>query len=267
MDLLIGADPEFFVRRRSHFISAHPYPLGTKKRPMATQHGHIQVDGIALECNVKPAASSAEFLSNIKNVLGDMTTELHKYEPEAEIVARPSIFMGNVRLGSMPVYATRLGCEPDFDGWDGRKNPTPDPRSPFRTASGHIHVGWTKHKSVSDPEHFGDCCRLACQLDYYLGMPSLLWDDDTRRRSLYGRAGAFRPKSYGMEYRVLSNAWLRTDKLIEWVFTAARNATTTLFHEGIFLPKIYGGLAQHCINTNATDWHKKNPSLAEEVLR
>lgn len=264
--LLIGADPEFFIKKRRHIISAHPYPFGTKARPKETQHGCIQIDGIALECNVTPSKTASEFVTNVRGVLADLTAELQMYEPGAEVVAKPSIFMGHTRLAALPLYASELGCRPDYNAWTGQKNPSPDARSPIRTASGHIHVGWTSGKGIRDKDHFDECVRVAQQLDYYIGLPSLLWDKDTRRRTLYGRAGSFRPKPYGMEYRALSNAWVRTDRLVEWVFTATHTAVTQLF-DGTFLPKQFGDLAQTYINANDTNWHKTHPSLAEEVLR
>ena len=42
--------------------------------------------------------------------------------------------------------------------------------------------------------------------------------DDHTRRELYGMAGSFRPKSYGLEYRVLSNFWCFNPRYIEWVW-------------------------------------------------
>jgi hypothetical protein len=42
------------------------------------------------------------------------------------------------------------------------------------------------------------------------------------RRELYGKAGAFRPKPYGVEYRVLSNRWLNSEALIRWVYNQSQ---------------------------------------------
>ena len=55
-----------------------------------------------------------------------------------------------------------------------------------------------------------NCCDLVKQLDWYLGGWSIARDENTERRSLYGKAGACRIKDYGVEYRVLSNFWVTT---------------------------------------------------------
>jgi hypothetical protein len=43
-------------------------------------------------------------------------------------------------------------------------------------------------------------------------------DKDTERRQMYGKAGANRLKSFGFEYRVLSNFWLNSTDNMEWVW-------------------------------------------------
>src|SRR3546814_1862742 len=57
-----------------------------------------------------------------------------------------------------------------------------------------------------------NCSDLVKQLDWYLGLWSLGKDKDKVRRSLYGKAGACRIKPYGVEYRVLSNFWIKNKK-------------------------------------------------------
>jgi hypothetical protein len=77
---------------------------------------------------------------------------------------------------------------------------------------GHIHIS----------EYNVDLIRY---MDLYLGVPSILMDTDTRRRELYGKAGAYREKPWGLEYRVLSNFWYKTPELIGWVWDQCERAT------------------------------------------
>jgi hypothetical protein len=58
----------------------------------------------------------------------------------------------------------------------------------------------------------------------FLGLWSVIRDPDTKRRELYGKAGAFRFKPYGVEYRVLSNFWLHTPDRMEYVWHLVRGA-------------------------------------------
>jgi len=55
-------------------------------------------------------------------------------------------------------------------------------------------------------------------MDLYLGVPSVLMDKGELRKQLYGKAGAYRMKPYGVEYRTLSNFWIFSDTTIGWVW-------------------------------------------------
>ena len=78
------------------------------------------------------------------------------------------------------------------------------------------------------------------QLDISLFLPSLLFDDDTERRKLYGFPGSFRPKQYGVEYRPLSNKWLRNEVLMTWVFNTTLRSVRDHFM-GIDYSQFLGG--------------------------
>lgn len=206
-DFSIGADPEIFVTKDGKPVSAWGLIEGDKKNPRKVGFGAVQVDGMALEFNINPARGEAGFLRNLEQVMNT----LKEMVPGYEFYDRPVAHFGREYIEAQPHAAKVLGCEPDYNAYTKGVNPTPDVETPFRTASGHIHIGWTQNTDPFDPGHFEACCTLTKFLDITLGLPSLIWDDDQERRQLYGKAGTFRPKPYGMEYRTLSNRWLRKD--------------------------------------------------------
>jgi hypothetical protein len=169
--------------------------------------------------------------------------------PEYEVVADPVAHFEQDYIDAQPLEARALGCDADYNAWtDGKANPKPDMNMPMRTASGHTHFGWTEAAEGND--HLGMCCAFVKQLDYYLGLPSLLFDNDNQRREMYGKAGAFRPKEYGLEYRVLSNRWLADNDLIRWVYRASQACFVSMGGEQLF--NKYGDI-QEIINTSNKD--------------
>lgn len=258
--ILVGADPELFIRNPNNgdFVSAHDKVPGTKYEPFKVPSGAIQVDGTALEFNIDPAATVDEFVNNINAV----RATLNSYVPGYNVVAEPVAYFGEQYFTwEVPSHAKELGCEPDFCGWTRDMNPRPDPGFvPMRTASGHIHIGWTEGADVYDKAHFEYCAKVARQMDYYLGVPSLLWDQDSTRRKLYGKAGAFRPKPYGVEYRVLSNRWLDSDALMRWVYDAVQQGMGTALN-GVWAEDKYGDRAQYIIDNNLINWQARYPEL------
>lgn len=224
-DFLIGADPELWLKKNGVPFSAHGIVQGTKAQPFKVRKGAVQVDGMALEFNINPATDFRAFDSNISTVL----EELRSLVPEEyDLDISPSVTFDEDTIDSQPMEALELGCSPDFNAYTREKNKPPHTQSGFRTAAGHIHIGWGKDLDPMESTHFEACATLARQLDVHLGLPSLLWDRDQTRRSLYGGAGSFRPKSYGMEYRTLSNVWVKSKDMRAIVWRLTKSAITTL---------------------------------------
>lgn len=213
----VGADPELFMFDHGSPISAYNRIPGDKENPFPVDKGAVQVDGMALEFNIHPASSEDEFVTNLNTVM----SELRNMVPNFDVLPVPVAEFGEDYINMQPEAATVLGCTPDYDAWkDGYVNDPPNAKLPFRTGAGHVHVGWvdSNDASIYDDDHITDCCNRIKQLDFYLGLPSLFYDKAVKRREMYGKPGCFRPKSYGAEYRVLSNAWLASDGLKRWVF-------------------------------------------------
>lgn len=262
MPLLIGADPEFFVRKDGHFVSGHTFKCGTKAEPLKTKHGAVQVDGLALEANVTPSETKEAFVANILAVIGDLNEIV---APEGcEIIAQPTALFAKKYIRSLPRHVRELGCNPDYNAYTMDMNEAPDASVDFRTGAGHIHLGWTTDKEEADGVHFFDCCKLVRNMDYFVGLRTLKFDHDEQRRMLYGKAGAFRPKPYGMEYRVPSSFWLTSTELMEQVFDATQ-ACFEFTNAGGDMDEKYEFFARTAIDKNMTDWDKLCPDVAKEI--
>jgi hypothetical protein len=212
----IGCDPEVFIGRRGVDglivpISAVGRSTGTKAKPEIVNRGAVQVDGLALEINTDPTRMDdfVSFNSAITTVIENLQQRL---KTDESLMYVPAVYFSKEVMDNAPREAKELGCEPDFNAWNGGlPNPRPDASTHLRTGAGHIHIGWGKDIPVDHPDHIEICCSIVKTLDLYAGLTSVVQDPSSTRREMYGRAGAFRPKSYGVEYRVPSNVWLKTE--------------------------------------------------------
>ncbi len=259
MTLKIGADPEFFLKKHGYFHSGFGIIPGDKHTPHPVPCGAIQVDGMAIEFNINPAENKEVFVNNIDAVLNTLRNMIPK---DFDFAFEPVAIFEEEHFKRQPFKARELGCDPDYNAYTGRVNPPPNGKQLMRTAAGHIHIGWGENIGGNNL-HLLNCKALIKQLDYILGIPSLLLDSNSERRKMYGKAGAFRPKPYGVEYRVLSNFWLRQPTLMEWVFEHTTKAFKLLTENNIDLYKEYGNTAKEIINKN--DVKKAETMLLNEL--
>lgn len=244
MNITIGADPELFAKRDGQYVSAYNLVPGSKEHPYPVDNGAVQVDGMALEFNINPADTEDGFIFNLTSVM----QQLRELVPEYEVVPDPVATFTEEYMATQPQAALELGCDPDFNAWTNQVNIKPVATKPMRTGAGHVHIGWTDGAAGED--HVALCNAFVRQLDFYLGLPSLIYDKDVARRELYGRAGACRYKHYGVEYRVLSNRWLSDERLMRWVFSNTQKAIVAFREKE--LSSIYGDI-QEIINNSDVD--------------
>lgn len=226
----MGADPELFMRATTAgkpWVSAFNLVPGTKKEPEPVPGGAVQHDGMAAEYNIEPASSAAQFVANNKKVL----IELSKLVPDYELVNRPCVTFSKSVWDSTVKEEKELGCEPDLNAYTREENKPPNGKVDFRTGSGHIHIGWTEGMDIKDVGHREAANMLIKELDIYVGL-GLAWIDSSeaakKRRNLYGKAGAYRVKPYGVEYRTPPNSWVGNDVLTAWIFNNAKLAFDNL---------------------------------------
>lgn len=240
-----GADPEIFVKKNGVPVSAHGLVSGTKQSPLATATGAVQVDGMALEFNINPSPARDFDLFNLNIVT--TIRDLRQMVPGYSFNLSPVQEFSEEYLAAQPDEAKELGCDPDFNAYTGLANPRPDGTRNFRTGAGHVHIGWGADIPIENAEHFEICSSFVKMLDVTVGFFMTYIDRDPRRRELYGSAGAFRPKSYGVEYRTPSNVWL-TNKDRRRMMWSMMNLAITAKRNGFSAEKATGLTEQQIVD-------------------
>lgn len=243
-NVLVGTDPEVFITR-----DGAPYPIcgllgGTKEEPLTILDGTfaVQEDNVMAEFCVPPTNNSTAMYENIQKALAYIQKRL----PEFNILIAPSAHFTPTLLMENP-KALEFGCDPDYNVWNMRTNHVnveeADPT--LRTCGGHVHIGY-------DSPNLNTNLAIIKAMDLFLGVPSIVLDNDPERRILYGKAGAFRVKPYGVEYRVLSNFWIAEQYLVDWLFQSVKLAIDFVNQEKTITEET-AGLVIRCINTSDLD--------------
>jgi hypothetical protein len=242
----LGCDPEVFLfnAKDNKFISSVGLIGGSKEYPMPIDHegNAVQEDNVTVEFNTPPCHTVEDFKKHI-----NFNKSWIQQRAEAmglQLSIKPSAVFDAEQLNS---YAAQtFGCEPDFNAWnDGRMNPRPRSKNKnLRSCGGHVHIQ-VDHDTT-------DILEVVKAMDLFVGCLMLEFDDDKGRRELYGKAGAFRKKAYGVEYRTASNAWIENDDRIQWVWDQTEKALEFVASGRRFTEE-EGTLIQKCINESDVD--------------
>ena len=228
---MLGADPEMFVRdiNTKQIVPICGKVGGTKGIPTpyvshAATAAKMQwynkswnnefkylEDNVAFEFNVPPAAA-AELFNETINVALVGAGLILKDAGLAPVYDRSSIRFAASALEHPG--AQTIGCDPDIHAYG--KDYEPQARPPFsiqdlglwRHCGGHLHFSYDKEKI---PDHV--FVQLVDVLVYY---PIVFKDLQRARRKFYGLAGLYRSKNYGIEYRSMSNFWLRNPAAVAY---------------------------------------------------
>lgn len=220
----IGADPEIFLQDATgSLISAIGKIGGSKEHPLPiAELGDgfaIQEDNVAVEYNIPAANSPEELVKHINAMMGFLKTRVGGMGLAFSKQSAASFPKSQLR----DPRALEFGCDPDYNAWTMDVNPRPRADDPtLRSCGGHVHVG-CKLESMED------IAAAARRMDLALAVPAVFMDQEgLLRKQLYGKPGAFRPKPYGFEYRVLSNFWVFNDQHIDWVWRATEKALSLM---------------------------------------
>lgn len=118
---------------------------------------------------------------------------------------------------------------------------------------GHIHIGYNNPDMETS-------MNIIKALDIFLAIPSIILDPDKDRKKMYGKAGAFRFKNYGVEFRTLSNFWIKDQESVDFVFNGVQAAVDYINSDKLKdLTDVMALKIQTCINTS-------DESLAYELV-
>jgi hypothetical protein len=207
--LTLGCDPELVPIRKRKWLPAWELTKGTKQRPEFVHHPDnniglkVQADGTTLEFNIhhidiNAASHCGLFLQTI-NLAKEILYQTYGIDLHVSPVLQQSNYTSYPDLFRHELCQIS-GCDPDFDAYGEApvRQPLDLSLSDTRYSGGHIHVGYDT--KMCPPEVF------AKFMDLFVGLEHR--DPQGSRRQFYGKAGIYRPKEYGIEYRTPSPNWV-----------------------------------------------------------
>lgn len=204
VDMLIGMDAEFFLKKDGKLIAASAVIPGEKHSPFKLDNGVCHPDGFSLEVGAPPSDTPEGMIQNLFKVLAEVKD---KYlDPAGVTIA----YTEEVNVSEMTQYRPedlQFGCGIEFNAYcSGMIKPRGRSQSNLRFSGFHIHLGFTKDQDVNFFT-FTDMSVLVKKLDgLFKPLPT-----SEKRESQYGGFGAFRVKPYGIEYRMM-DCTVITDK-------------------------------------------------------
>lgn len=261
----MGADPEVFINNPK---TGEVVPAFTFLRSK-DEDGEVYWDGFQAEFTVAPYNCLDLLCGAIfRNV--DRLRSLSKRHGELSIANTVEISPAVVEASDYEHI--KFGCNPSWNAYTREERNPAEGLDPYkvtiRTAGGHIHMstpGSSKRKKTKTYQ--GKVFKAVKEMDKILGVISVLMFqhyDSPGRRQYYGRAGEFRFTPYGLEYRVLSNAWLVSPIAFHIVFELARHCLSRVFSPAdiaSYTPwEASEEEVQECINNC-------DASLAKEIIK
>jgi hypothetical protein len=219
----LGCDPELFLTQKGKVIGAEKVipELG-----LSAPYSKVVLDGIQVELNPMASTCRQSLAYGLGQAFLALHTQLAKMD-KIEASFHQIVEVDQSELDSLSDKAKLLGCAPSLNAYDATATIGVDPNTyKKRSAGGHIHLGLTSYTNLMKHRE-----RLVPLLDILVGNTSVLIDRDpgnAERRQVYGRAGEHRLPAHGLEYRTLSNFWLRGYPLMSGMFGLARLACDVL---------------------------------------
>lgn len=208
-----GSDPELLLTKNGKPYSAIGVVQGDPENRITVRGHQFYYDNVLAECAVKPGKTKKEVLDNFRECLqiyADMVRPLR-------LTVQACVDFPEEQLQTEE--AKKAGCAADWCAYEVKLKEAPKElmrNGTLRSCGGHVHIGSEILASDGPEPILG-----IHMLDLFVGVPSLHLDRDpssSRRRVLYGQAGRYRTKDYGIEYRSLSNFWLISPQMTGLIY-------------------------------------------------
>lgn len=254
----LGCDPEFFFTNAAGKLVGAESVLPAGGLKVGTKESKMTIDGVCVELNPTPMGCRANLGNEIKKCFKDF--KLNALKGDISTSFDSLVTLSKAELDVLSDDSKLFGCDESQNAYTKKasKIDVGDPMTyPNRSAGGHIHIG--RHQDMPKVNWALAHPEITIPLtDLILGIPAVLMDHgeaSTKRREIYGRAGEYRTPEHGLEYRVLSNFWLRAYPLMSFVMGMARMAVNITGHDegklaGKFLKEFPRALIEDTINTN-----------------
>lgn len=272
-----GSDPEFF------FVDKDGAVVGAEKvlpveglrqaigntfdgeKYVPTFRTIVVIDGVQGELNVVPDSCRQRFSSNLATAL--RMANGAAMEKGLTISFAQTVEVSKEEMASLSDKAQQFGCSPSHNFYEEGLTVGVEDASKYfsRSAGGHLHLG-IGQTSKEDAE------RIMPVLDILVGNTCVLIDRDRGnidRRKTYGRAGEYRLPKHGLEYRTLSNFWLRHYVLMSFVTALARfafNAANNKQFRDALLARVSIDKVRYAINENDFDMALANFEEIKDLI-
>lgn len=232
---MFGCDPEFFFTKNGKITGAEKVlpehgvhyqrgAFGDINGSVTDGESKVIIDGVQAELNPRPDTCRARLGNEISALFRTLYTTMQEKGVEADF--HPSVKITQEEMDTLSEKSKQFGCAPSKNaGGESKMSVTDASKYMYRSAGGHIHLGHRGDDEIKAVLENPDL--LIPVLDIIVGNTCVMIDRDPsniERRKVYGKAGEYRTPPHGIEYRTLSNFWLRSYQLFSLVMGLSRLA-------------------------------------------
>jgi len=231
-----GSDPEIFVVRGSEHKTLLPafrflptQETQQKAHPRGGVIGNIDQtltayayrDGFAAECFIHPVHCHGFLINYLRDGLLNVLKAAQTFDRTAKLTIKNTFTIPEITMRNAAEEDIALGCMPSQNAYDDSPNlPIAARNFHLRFAGGHIHFDiLPAGRGRNNLIEMVRACDVLAAIPAVAIFASI---DSPLRRQFYGRAGEYRTPKYGLEYRVLSNAWLATPEVAHLILNLTR---------------------------------------------